>query len=278
MAWVRIDDRFDEHPKIAALEAAAVQAFIFGLCYCNRNLTDGFIPRAIGARFQRRAVKALEAGGLWERTDTGWRLHDYLEYQPSRQEVERERARGAERQARHRGSNAQDNGVSNGVTEGVTNGLVTPAPYPNPYPVPKPKPESNTPSLRSGGSARQNGARPQRGNGRVQAVVEAFRAMNIEPMMGPRDYAAIKSSCVPPGLVAEVFCAVAERLYGDDFMRKRLSVHEAVGWAAGWVEHCLEEAKANGEYDAERDRLRSLGWHQPSDLDREVSNGLAAHV
>ena len=44
MAWVKIDDHFDEHPKIAQAGPLAVAVWLAGLAYCNRNLTDGFIP------------------------------------------------------------------------------------------------------------------------------------------------------------------------------------------------------------------------------------------
>lgn len=47
MPWVRIDDHFDEHPKMAAVGPVGWGVWLAGLAYCNRNLTDGFIPYAI---------------------------------------------------------------------------------------------------------------------------------------------------------------------------------------------------------------------------------------
>lgn len=47
MPWVRIDDGMPQHPKVAAAGPLAFALQIAGLCYCNRNLTDGFIPRAV---------------------------------------------------------------------------------------------------------------------------------------------------------------------------------------------------------------------------------------
>lgn len=72
------------------------------------------------------------------------------------------------------------------------------------------------------------------GNARVQAAIEAFRALGVDPSMGPRDYAALKHSTAPPELIAEVFQAVQGGSYGDEFMRKRLSVHEAIEWVNGY--------------------------------------------
>lgn len=47
MPWVRIDDHFDEHPKLAAIGPVGWGVWLAGLAYCNRNLTDGFIPYAV---------------------------------------------------------------------------------------------------------------------------------------------------------------------------------------------------------------------------------------
>lgn len=47
MPWVRVDDHFDEHPKMAAVGPVGWGVWLAGLAYCNRNLTDGFIPFAI---------------------------------------------------------------------------------------------------------------------------------------------------------------------------------------------------------------------------------------
>lgn len=47
MPWVRVDDHFDEHPKMAAVGPVGWGVWLAGLAYCNRNLTDGFIPYAI---------------------------------------------------------------------------------------------------------------------------------------------------------------------------------------------------------------------------------------
>lgn len=131
MVWVRLDDRFDEHPKVAQLSDSAVALFVAGLAYCNRNLTDGFIPHQVGLGQLRYcggnavpAIRELERVGLWQETQGGWHVHDYAKYQPSRDDVERDRANTRERVKRHR------NGTSNGVTnDGET---AHPVPVPDP--------------------------------------------------------------------------------------------------------------------------------------------------
>lgn len=49
MPWVKIDDHFNEHPKMAAVGPVGWGIWLAGLAYCNRNLTDGFIPRSIAS-------------------------------------------------------------------------------------------------------------------------------------------------------------------------------------------------------------------------------------
>lgn len=92
MTWVRIDEGFSEHPKVLAAGADAAWLFVAGLCYCNRNRTNGFIPVAALSRLSvSRKAAGLAATlvdvNLWETAAGGWDVHDYLHYQPSRADV-----------------------------------------------------------------------------------------------------------------------------------------------------------------------------------------------
>lgn len=94
MTWVRIDDEFGEHPKIAALSSPAFRAHVLALCYCNRNLTDGYIPLSVAKMLtgSARRLTELVEGELWERDENGgYQIHDYLEYNPPREWVEDQR-------------------------------------------------------------------------------------------------------------------------------------------------------------------------------------------
>ena len=51
MPWVRVDDHFNEHPKLAKVGPLGWGIWLAGLAYCNRNLTDGFIPLSIAEGF-----------------------------------------------------------------------------------------------------------------------------------------------------------------------------------------------------------------------------------
>lgn len=69
---------------------------------------------------------------------------------------------------------------------------------------------------------------------RSAEVIDAIRALGQEPTMTERDHAAVKRSTAKPEVIAEVYCAVFRGDYGDDFMQRRLSVHEAIGWIDGY--------------------------------------------
>ena len=88
MAWVYVDDHFDEHPKVLSareLHPDAPWLFIAGLCYCRRSNTDGLIiapqvPRLV-TNYRRRATEALLGVGLWEDAGAGSMLvHDWSQW------------------------------------------------------------------------------------------------------------------------------------------------------------------------------------------------------
>src|SRR3989442_1137875 len=94
--WVKLDDSFAEHPKILALSDAAFRLHVRALCYCGRYLTDGLIPRSfVGGS---RAWRELLAAGLWDtHAEGGWQIHDWLDYQPTRDAVTQRRETDRER-------------------------------------------------------------------------------------------------------------------------------------------------------------------------------------
>ena len=126
MTWVRIDDSFYQHPKVMEAGPLGLAMQVAALCYANRNLTDGFISRAVGPTLLNlddaiwptwnSVADGLVEAGLWEKMPRGFQIHDYEKYQPTRAQVEAERIASAERQQRWR--DAHSNGVSNAsVTE-----------------------------------------------------------------------------------------------------------------------------------------------------------------
>src|SRR5260221_510740 len=81
---------------------------------------------AIGGDATESAVKLVEAG-LWEETDGGWQVHDYLDYQQSKSQVEHRREKTAERQSNFRVRRAiSKTPMRNGVSNALHNAPVTP--------------------------------------------------------------------------------------------------------------------------------------------------------
>lgn len=109
MPWVKLDEDFPRHPKIAKAGPLGLAMQVAGLCYCNRHLTDGFIPRSIAATLLdfegiglvngmqgedahwKTIADELVEIRLWDVVEGGYEIHDYLEYQPSKDAVLAER-------------------------------------------------------------------------------------------------------------------------------------------------------------------------------------------
>lgn len=119
MPWVRFDDTFPVHRKVDGLSDTAFRLHVSAIFWCARNLTDGAVPEEdlelVTARVRAPARFATELvrRGLWHEAghqcdsehcppaaDSGWVIHDYLEFQPSKEKVGRQRDAKAERQAR----------------------------------------------------------------------------------------------------------------------------------------------------------------------------------
>jgi hypothetical protein len=150
--WVRLDDQFHTNSKavIAGLEGRAL--YLAGLCWCARNLTDGNIDKralptvAALAGVEPNVADTLVAVGLWEQRDDSYLVPDFLDYNPSRDQVIAEREAAAERQRKSRASR-RDSHRDSGRGHAVSS------------PAPVPIPDSNPVSSRPGNS-QANGAHP----------------------------------------------------------------------------------------------------------------------
>lgn len=97
MEWVKIDDNLPDHPKVLAIprehRAEAMWLFVRANCYCSRNLTDGFVPLGYFDDAQATVQHLLEVGLLDDAPPTGYRVHDYLDYNRSKEQVEEFKAK-----------------------------------------------------------------------------------------------------------------------------------------------------------------------------------------
>jgi hypothetical protein len=172
--WVRLDDRITEHPKIVEVGPLGLALFVAGLAYCNRNLTDGFIPWATAQKLlswqfleppengdgQNRTVMdigissglsgadinsdyvvtLLVTAGLWEKRDDGYTIHDFLDSQPSKKQALSARKKDRARQHKHRKRASSEDSLSRGTSRrdsGPCHGDVTVDPVPDPVSISK---------------------------------------------------------------------------------------------------------------------------------------------
>jgi len=151
MTWVRIDEHFDEHPKIESVGPLATAVYIAGLCYSNRQLTNGFIPRRKALRLvdvsdysdPETEIKKLCATGLWVVEADGYRIHDYHDYQPSKQQVIEQRAKKQAAGAAGGRASAKAFAAANRPAE------INPVPVPVSGSVSKPEPKEKTAPTRA---------------------------------------------------------------------------------------------------------------------------------
>ena len=109
MVWARIDDHYTTHPKLNAAGPLAIAVDVAGICYCALNLTDGYIPEtALSILLNmpitqiRKQVARLIEVGRWETKEGGYLVHDFLDYNPSAEEVLGKRQKEADRKAEWR--------------------------------------------------------------------------------------------------------------------------------------------------------------------------------
>jgi len=108
VTWIKLDDKMADHPKFYALGddyEAGLAVYVAGLCFCGAHLTDGVIPKVrahtLTPSARRLAPKLVEIG-LWHDNGDGYRVHDFLDYNPPREKVMAEREATRERVAKWR--------------------------------------------------------------------------------------------------------------------------------------------------------------------------------
>lgn len=122
MAWVRIHDGALSHPKLSPLVRwrDPLHVWLWGLSHTQQHLTDGFIDERVVPRSGRRAAEELVARRLWDEAPGGWRIHDYLDWNDSREQILRGRKKGKERLQRWRAQHersAEQSSNGQGVSE-----------------------------------------------------------------------------------------------------------------------------------------------------------------
>ena len=125
MAWARIDDAFDDHPKVlAVLEheqgGAAIGLWTLCLTWAHRNTlrrdkTPGLISASLPRRYLGPGARELAAilvkEGLWEplAEGDGWQIHDFDKYLPTAK-TSQARSEAGRRGAASRWGSRSENG------------------------------------------------------------------------------------------------------------------------------------------------------------------------
>ncbi len=167
--WVRVETRFPSHPKVLDVGPLGEALWLRGLCYAGEHLTDGFVPtsylKRMGDMKALAVAERLVAAGLWSACEGGYLIHEYLQWQQSREEIEDIRSKRVEagrRGGKQKASNLLAKGQQaagknvpeeeidtetereTGEREGADAPAANAAPPPPPKPRPVPKPHKTT--------------------------------------------------------------------------------------------------------------------------------------
>ena len=146
MVWFKVDDRLPLNPKMAGVSIAAVGLWVEAGAWASASQTDGQVLkrllRVLHPDASEKLAEELVAAGLWEDQGDHWQIHDFLDYNPPREEVEAKKARrskagklggiksGKSRRSK-REANAEANAKANAEAkhEAKTNPVPVPVPY-----------------------------------------------------------------------------------------------------------------------------------------------------
>lgn len=156
MSWFRVCDNFYAHRKLRRAGLLAAGLWVACGSYASSQACDGsghledddveFVAIGAGTKNWRAAADKLVKVGLWERTETGYRFHDWADYLPKGEaELERRRAKDADRKRRARlEATSADVSADNPRTRPRTSADLRPHPPVPSRPVPS-NPERSPP-------------------------------------------------------------------------------------------------------------------------------------
>ncbi|WP_341935313.1 hypothetical protein MRBLWO14_000958 [Microbacterium sp. LWO14-1.2] len=124
MVWFKVDDALAFHVKAFVAGNEALGLWVRAGSWSMQQLTDGFVPLGIvlalgGSETSELLVEAQ----LWEEVEGGYQFHDWAEYQPTREQVQADRAAMVERKRRSREASRSRSRQESRVTDSVTDGV-----------------------------------------------------------------------------------------------------------------------------------------------------------
>ena len=119
--YITVHDGMPEHQKVEALSDRAFRVLVDLWCWCSRQLNDGVIPEAVWLkRTGTSKVRKELLAALVDVVDGEYVMHDYLEHQRSRAQVEALKAKRAE--AGRKGGRARAANQANAEASASANG------------------------------------------------------------------------------------------------------------------------------------------------------------
>ena len=133
MSWFRVDDKFAFHEKTVRAGNTPIGVWVRLGAWCSDHLTDGWLPGEIAIVIEGPDAGSLDRlceVGLLERDGKNFRLHDFLDWNPSGKQVKRQRKELSETRSKAGGKGAKARWQTDG-----------PSPSPDPIPIPEEKRE-----------------------------------------------------------------------------------------------------------------------------------------
>lgn len=250
MAWFRLEGRGAFHHKVLAAGNEAYGAWCRAGQWSSDQLTDGFVPAAVAEQIAKAKVWAkLVEARLVHEDDGGYRIHDFLDWNPS-SEQEREKreamrekrreagkiggkrsgeARRGEANAKQTGSTDEANPKQSASRSGEANAKQNEAPNPNPNPISEDQIPPNPPLAGGGASEGQRPDVPE-----PPAVIAPARRPAARRRAEPLALPGVGASAADDVFTA--FLAAWARVVGkgappvlDDKRRKRVAYWVAQG-------------------------------------------------
>ncbi len=91
MTWARLDDGFWRNEKVAICSDAALGLYARAISYCADQRTDGRISKAAAGLIKakpHRLIELVTIGLFEDNGDGSYRIHDFLQYNPSAAELD----------------------------------------------------------------------------------------------------------------------------------------------------------------------------------------------
>jgi hypothetical protein len=115
MPWANFDDKFPRHPKVRRLSDAAFRLHVSGICHSAEWKLDGRIPADeipdLVPRFKPAHLAELANHGIWIDGGDYYDIHDYLQWNRSRQQIEDAHENARKRQKKWRDEHRNDDGT-----------------------------------------------------------------------------------------------------------------------------------------------------------------------